>query len=90
MSIDESIKETIREAVKEAFHDFSPVQQPDRPRTMTVKQAARYIGISENIMRNITHRSDFDAVLKVGGKILIITDKLDRWIDRANIVKFEG
>ena len=81
MSIDETIKEAIREAVKEAFRDFSRVQKPDRPRTMTVKQAAKYAGISENLMRNIAYRDDFDGMLRVGGRIMIITDKLDQWID---------
>ena len=47
MSIDETIRETIHEAVKEAFLEFNPVPKPDRPRTMTIKQAAEYAGISE-------------------------------------------
>ena len=84
MSIDETIKETIREAVKEAFRDFSPVQQPDRPRTMTVKQAAEYVGISVGAMRNITHRADFDGAIRVNGRIMVVVDKLDRWLDNVN------
>lgn len=87
MSIDETIKETIREAVREAFQDFNPVPKPDRPRTMTVKQAAEYAGISVGAMRNITHQAGFDAALRVGGKILIVVDKFDRWIDRTDMIE---
>ena len=84
MRIDETIKETIREAVKEALRDFSPVQQPDRPRTMTVKQAAEYVGISVGAMRNIPHRADFDGAIKVSGQIMVVVDKLDKWLNIAN------
>lgn len=85
MSIDETIKEAIREAVKEAFRDFSPVQKPDRPRTMSVKQAAKYVGISEGAMRNITHRADFDGAIRVSGRIMVVVDKLDQWLDGVNV-----
>lgn len=84
MSIDETIRETIHEAVKEAFRDFSPVQKPDRPRTMTIKQAAEYAGISERAMRNLAHRADFGGMIRVGGVIRIVVDKLDQWLDGGN------
>lgn len=84
MSIDETIRETIHEAAKEAFRDFSPVQKPDRPRTMTIKQAAEYAGISERAMRNLAHRADFGGMIRVGGVIRIVVDKLDQWLDGGN------
>ena len=85
MSIDETIRETIHEAVKEAFLEFNPVPKPDRPRTMTIKQAAEYAGISERAMRNLAYRADFGGMIRVGRTLRIVVDKLDQWLDGVNV-----
>lgn len=47
-------------------------------RVLTVKQAAEYLQLSEDVIYNLSHRADFPAV-RIGRKILIDRLGLDEW-----------
>ena len=48
--------------------------------TMSVKQAARYLGIGVSKMYELTHSDGFSAALRIGKRILISTEALDEWL----------
>ena len=52
----------------------------ERP-TMSVKQAAEYIGVSAPTMYDITERADFTALIRLGRKKLIHRRKFDEWLE---------
>jgi len=52
----------------------------ERP-TMTVHEAASFIGVSAPTMYNITERADFTALIRVGRKKLILKQRLLQWLD---------
>jgi predicted DNA-binding transcriptional regulator AlpA len=49
---------------------------------MKVPEAAEYLGVSAQVMYNITNRNDFDALIRVGKKKIILTERFISWIDR--------
>ncbi|MBE6064700.1 helix-turn-helix domain-containing protein [Clostridium cochlearium] len=49
-------------------------------KTLTVKELAQVIGVSENKARQLTHAKDF-PVLVVGRSRLTVISKLDDWIE---------
>ncbi len=61
------------------------MQYPINRATMTVKEAAAYMGISITPMYAITERADFDALIRVGKKKLILRARLDAWLDRQAV-----
>ena len=48
--------------------------------TMTVKEAAKYLHIGVNKMYELVHSQDFTASLRIGKRILISREALDKWI----------
>lgn len=49
---------------------------------LSIQDAARYISVSERTMQDIRNRPDFQYVVRrVGGRVLIHRESLDRWID---------
>lgn len=51
-----------------------------RKKTMTVKEFANYIGVGYVKAYEITRSKDFPS-FKVGKKILVISSKVDEWLD---------
>lgn len=51
-----------------------------RKKTMTVKEFANYIGVGYVKAYEITKSKDFPS-FKVGKKILVISSKVDEWLD---------
>lgn len=50
--------------------------------TLSVKEAAAVIGVSLPTMYTLTEREDFDCLLRVGRKKLILREGLTRWIQK--------
>ena len=50
--------------------------------TLTVAEAAQVLGINKIKMYDITERADFDALIRIGRKKLILTHKFLTWMDR--------
>lgn len=55
-----------------------------KKRTMTVKELAEYLGIGYVKAYELTRSKDF-PMFKVGKKILVITSKVDEWIENTAI-----
>lgn len=55
-----------------------------KKRTMTVKEFAEYLGIGYIKAYELTKSKGF-PMFKVGKKILIITSKVDEWIENTAI-----
>ena len=51
---------------------------PELPKALTVKQAAEYLQLSEDVIYILTHRADFPAV-RIGRTIRIDRPRLDEW-----------
>ena len=52
----------------------------ERP-TLTVQEAASLIGVSAPTMYDITERSDFTALIRVGRKKLILRTRFLEWLE---------
>ncbi|MCL1842218.1 MAG: helix-turn-helix domain-containing protein [Defluviitaleaceae bacterium] len=52
----------------------------DKP-TMSVTEAANFLGISAPTMYSITERSDFSALIRVGRRKLVLRSKLLEWLE---------
>ena len=50
--------------------------------TITVKEAAAIMGVSLPAMYDITERHDFDALIRLGRKKIILTSKFYAWMAR--------
>ncbi len=55
-------------------------KQPPTARLLTVKQAATYIGRSEQALRHLIHQRDI-PVVRTGRSVHIDRADLDRWIE---------
>jgi len=53
-------------------------------KTMTVKELSEYLGIGYVKAYELTRAKDF-PMFKVGKKILVITSKIDEWIENTAI-----
>ena len=49
--------------------------------TMTVQEAAAFIGISAPTMYELTDREDFTALIRIGRRKLILRAKLLEWLE---------
>ena len=54
--------------------------------TLSVQEAAQMMGISAVTMYDITERADFDALIRVGRKKIIHTEKFLAWLERQTEV----
>ena len=52
----------------------------ERP-TLTVQEAASLIGVSAPTMYDITERTDFTALIRVGRKKLILRTRFFEWLE---------
>lgn len=52
----------------------------DKP-TMSVTEAANFLGVSAPTMYAITDREDFTALIRVGSRKLILRSKLLEWLE---------
>jgi len=57
------------------------IAMPERP-TMTVSEAAKYIGVSAPTMYSMTEREDFTALIRVGRKKLILRTRFLDWLEK--------
>ena len=49
---------------------------------LTRDETAYYMGgISKNSLTKIIHGTDFPALVRIGGRVLINRERLDEWID---------
>lgn len=48
---------------------------------LTVKEAARYFRIGENLIRDLVKRENCDCVIFIGKKILIKRKKFEEYLD---------
>ena len=51
--------------------------------TMTVKEAAKLLSISLPTMEKILKRTDFNALLRIGRKKLILKNRFMQWLENA-------
>ena len=58
----------------------------ERP-TLTVQEAASLIGVSAPTMYDITERADFNALIRVGRKKLILRTRFMEWLEAHAGVK---
>jgi hypothetical protein len=65
---------------------FNSSSRPRRPRLLTEKQAAPYIGMSRSFLRQSRmngrrqNRTPGPPFLKIGRKVLYLADDLDNWL----------
>lgn len=50
--------------------------------TLTVKEAAAILGVHPVKMYDVTERADFDALIRIGRKKIILTHKFYAWMER--------
>lgn len=48
--------------------------------TMSVKEAANYLGIGISKMYELVHSKDFSAALRIGKRIVISVEALNVWL----------
>lgn len=48
--------------------------------TMSVKEAANYLGIGISKMYELVHSKDFNAALRIGKRIVISVEALNVWL----------
>lgn len=55
---------------------------PNTKYCLSIPEAAEYISIGESSMGRIVNRPDFQYVVRrVGGRVLIHRESLERWVD---------
>lgn len=54
-------------------------------KTICVSELAEMLSIGEKAVYNLVHSKDFYPAFKIGRKILINVDKLNRWIDEQGM-----
>lgn len=59
----------------------------EKKRTMTVKEFANYIGVGYIKAYEITKSKDFPS-FRVGKKILVISSKVDEWLENSTGKEF--
>lgn len=83
-TIEQAINEAVQAAVKQAL--AAPMEPaspyPEGKTTLTVKEAAAILGVCLAKMYDITERADFDALLRMGRKKVILTHKFYAWLER--------
>ena len=77
-SAGDTLIEAIAEAVARKLERMAGMQQ----RLMDVHDAARYLGMTENAIREKASASELPCV-RIDGKLRFDKRELDRWIDRA-------
>ncbi|MCL6445989.1 MAG: helix-turn-helix domain-containing protein [Alicyclobacillus sp.] len=90
MSIEESlremvrseVREAVREAVQDALKELRYTPRSDKA-ALSVKEAAEVLGVGINKVYELTRRPDFPAI-RDGGRIVIPTSGLYRWMDQAS------
>jgi len=55
------------------------------PRLFSVKEAARYLGMSEAALRKRIYLREVRGLVKIGGRIFLDRKELDRWIEEKRI-----
>jgi predicted DNA-binding transcriptional regulator AlpA len=50
--------------------------------TFTVREAANVVGISLPVMYDLTERSDFNALIRIGWRKLILKSRFMKWLDQ--------
>lgn len=84
VSIETAINEAVQAAVMQALavprEPASPY--PTDKTTMSVKEAAAALGIALPKMYEITERADFDALVRVGRKKIILVHRFWSWVER--------
>ena len=56
------------------------------PVTLTIEQAAELTGIGKDTIRNLTKYEDTDfPYFKIGAKILISREELEKWIRKISL-----
>ena len=55
-----------------------------QPRLLTVKEAATYLGRSEQALQHLIHKRDI-AVVRRGRRVHLDRTDLDRWIEKNKI-----
>lgn len=55
------------------------ITKPERPRSLTVTQAAKLLGVSTKTMYDLTHRADFPTI-KLGCRTVILEESLWAWM----------
>lgn len=85
-TIDTAFKEVVKEALREVLAEQAPQAPtaglPEGKPTLTVREAAAIVGVSEPTMYDITHRADFPACITVGRKRVILRHKLYEWMEQ--------
>ena len=66
----------IREGVIEQVHS-------EEKMVLSVKKCAKLLGVSEPMVRNLTHRDDFPSI-RVGNRFLINRAKLQEWLNNQS------
>jgi excisionase family DNA binding protein len=80
-STDKIFDDFIRQvAIVRAALDAKEPCAPIRPRLLTAKQAADYIGRSEQAVRHLIHQRDI-PVVRNGRCVRLDRKDLDRWIE---------
>jgi len=59
------------------------MKEPEpNPMVITVTEAAKILGISRPSMYEITERQDFNALVRVGKRKLILFSRLTSWLEK--------
>ena len=82
MTIEELFQGAMRDALAAVLERQAAQVKPEQagPLGMDVKEAAAYLGVAENAMRDLCHSKGFPA-MKVGGKYLISRAGLEAWLE---------
>jgi len=59
------------------------MERIQRP-TMTVQEMAKELGVSRVAAYDITERADFPALVKLGRKKIILTERFYEWLDNLS------
>lgn len=52
--------------------------------TLTVKETAEILNLSEDLVYRLTHRSDFPA-FRIGRKVLVDRQRLEAWVAQQSM-----
>jgi len=53
--------------------------------TLSVREAAKILGCSLPVMYDVTERADFDALIRLGRRKIILTHKFFDWLNRQTL-----
>lgn len=83
-TLEEIVERLANTVAKRVQSRISGAARPLSPRLLTVKEAAKYIGRSEQAVQHLIHKREF-VVVRRGRRVHLDRVDLDKWIEANKV-----